>query len=47
MTLAARVLEDRAFVKDFLRQSRSALRDSRLLAEALLEEQGIPYYKPG
>jgi 1-aminocyclopropane-1-carboxylate synthase len=45
--LAARLLEDRGFVKDFLCQSHIALRDSRLLAERLLDESRIPYIRLG
>jgi hypothetical protein len=47
MLLAARLLEDQAHMENFLQHSRQLLHDSRLLAEKLLEENGIPYYNEG
>lgn len=47
MEIAAKMLEDREFIRGFLSKSHTALRDSRMLAERLLDQNGIDYYKPG
>ena len=47
MDLAAKFLEDQEFVFLFLQKSHRLLLQSRLLAEALLEQAGIGYHKKG
>ncbi|KAH9894579.1 acc synthase [Xylariomycetidae sp. FL2044] len=47
MALAANLLEDQAFVREFLAKSRQRLTRARALAEVLLTEAGIEYHKKG
>lgn len=47
MDLAGKLLEDRAFVIQFLQKSQGHLLRSRLLAEDLLTRAGINYHQKG
>jgi hypothetical protein len=47
MSLAAKLLEDQAFVAQFLAKSHCCLLESRLLAEDLLTNGNITYYREG
>lgn len=47
MSLAATMLEDQSFIKQFLSKSHSLLLQNRLLAEDLLRQAGIEFYDKG
>ncbi|KAF2159607.1 hypothetical protein M409DRAFT_37907 [Zasmidium cellare ATCC 36951] len=47
MALSASLLEDREFIERFLDQAQMVLRDGRLFAEWLLDENKIPYSRHG
>ena len=47
MDLAAKFLEDQAFVRQFLQKSHHRLLQNRLLAEDLLSQAGISYHQEG
>ncbi|ETN36998.1 uncharacterized protein HMPREF1541_07986 [Cyphellophora europaea CBS 101466] len=47
MEVAARMLEDRGWMNGFLRSSVAALARQRVLAEGLLDEAGVGYYRGG
>lgn len=47
MDLATKFLEDREYVRGFLRKSHDALLQSRLQAESFLDQLGIEYHQKG
>ena len=47
MYIAAKMLEDREFIRSFLKKSTDALCKQRLLAESLLDQAGIEYSREG
>jgi 1-aminocyclopropane-1-carboxylate synthase len=47
MAVATTMLEDRAWMKDFLLRSQEAILEQRLLTERVLDEAGIAYYRRG
>ena len=47
MHIAAEMLQDRAFIRQYLERGREVLLKQRLLVEALLDEVGLEYYREG
>jgi hypothetical protein len=47
MDLATKLLEDQAFVAQFLQKSHCCLLESRILAEDLLTNGNIAFYREG
>jgi 1-aminocyclopropane-1-carboxylate synthase len=47
MDIAVKMLEDRAWIRNYLSRSIATLARQRLLAESLLNQAGIKYYARG